>query len=53
MAPENKLALASVTMKLLTPLLAMVKPLSQPSAPPTTSASAQASGTGRSTTCIR
>ncbi len=32
-------------MKLLTPLLAIVKPFSQPSAPPRTSASAQASGT--------
>ena len=53
MAPENKLALASVTMKLLTPLLAMVKPLSQPSAPPRTNASAQANGTDRPTTCIR
>src|SRR5271156_5058107 len=52
-APENKFALASVTMKLLTPLLAIVKPLSQPSDPPRTNARAQAMGTDRPATCIR
>ena len=52
-APENRLALASVTTKLLTPLLAIVKPLSQPSAPPRISARAQAIGIGRPPTCIR
>ena len=53
MAPENRFALASVTTKLLTPLLAIVKPLSQPSAPPRISANAQAIEMGRPATCIR
>src|SRR5271154_6837093 len=52
-APENKFALASVTLKLLGPLFEIVKPLSQPSAPPRATASAQASGTDMPTACIR
>ena len=42
MAPRNRLALASVMMKALTPVLTMAKPFSQPSAPPRTSAAGEA-----------
>ena len=52
MAPEKRLALASVMMKLLTPVRTMAKPFSQPSAPPSASAPATATGTGSPRACI-
>ena len=51
-APEKRLALASVMTKLLTPVRTMAKPFSQPSAPPSASAPAIATGTGSPSVCI-
>ena len=52
-APENRLALASVTMKLLTPVRVMTNPLSQPSAAPSPSAPTKATGIGSASVCMR
>ena len=47
MPPENRLAVASVTTKLFTPVLVMAIPLNHPSAPPKANVAAIASGMGR------
>ena len=51
-APEKRLALASVTTKLLTPDLEIAIPFSQPRSPPSPSANSPASDAGIAQTCI-
>ena len=52
-AIAGTLALASVTTKLLTPVLTMAMPLSQPRKAPSASVPAIATGIGSPSTCIR